>query len=109
MIRFMAVMVPLVFLVNGLTKGAPEEVFRRCSRFELEGQPYPMDQILIDDLRLEYEALSEDGFRVLAVAYKDVPRKAAYSKADENEMVLRGYVAFLTQMVKGWLLRHQRI
>jgi Mg2+-importing ATPase len=54
-----------------------------------------MDPILIDDLRLEYEALSEDGFRVLAVSYKDVPRKAAYSKADESEMVLRGYVAFL--------------
>jgi len=78
-----------------ITKGAPEEVFRRCSQFELEGQLYPMDQILIDDLRLEYEALSEDGFRVLAVAYKDVPRKAAYSKADESDMVLRGYVAFL--------------
>jgi Mg2+-importing ATPase len=78
-----------------ITKGAPEEVFHRCSRFEMEGQLYPMDPILMDDLRLEYEALSEDGFRVLAVAYKDVPRKAAYSKADESEMVLRGYVAFL--------------
>jgi Mg2+-importing ATPase len=78
-----------------ITKGAPEEVFRRCTRFELEGQLYPMDAILIDDLRLEYEALSADGFRVLAVCYKDVPRKAAYSKADESEMVLRGYVAFL--------------
>lgn len=54
-----------------------------------------MDPILIDDLRLEHEALSEDGFRVLAVAYKDVPRKAAYSKADESDMVLRGYIAFL--------------
>jgi Mg2+-importing ATPase len=78
-----------------ITKGAPEEVFRRCAQFELEGQLYPMDQILIDDLRLEYEALSEDGFRVLAIAYKDTPRKAAYSKADESDMVLRGYVAFL--------------
>jgi len=78
-----------------ITKGAPEEVFDRCSQFELQGQLYPMDPILIDDLRLEYEALSEDGFRVLAVAYKDVPHKPAYSKEDENDMVLRGYVAFL--------------
>jgi Mg2+-importing ATPase len=78
-----------------ITKGAPEEVFRRCARFELEGLEYPMDRAVIDDLRLEYEALSEDGFRVLAVAYKDTPRKAAYSKADENDMVLRGYIAFL--------------
>jgi Mg2+-importing ATPase len=78
-----------------ITKGAPEEVFRRCTQFELEGQLYPMEQILIDDLRMEYEALSEDGFRVLAVAYKDVPRQPAYTKADESDMVLRGYVAFL--------------
>jgi len=78
-----------------ITKGAPEEVFRRCTRFELDGLEYPMDRAVIDDLRLEYEALSEDGFRVLAVAYKDTPRKAAYSKADEADMVLRGYIAFL--------------
>ncbi|MEN6336447.1 MAG: magnesium-translocating P-type ATPase [Phycisphaerales bacterium] len=78
-----------------ITKGAPEEVFRRCSQFQLEGLEYPMDRAVTDDLRLEYEALSEDGFRVLAVAYKDTPRKAAYSKADESDMVLRGYIAFL--------------
>ncbi len=78
-----------------ITKGAPEEVFRRCTQFELDGQLYPLDSVLIDDLRLEYEALSEDGFRVLAMAYKDVPRRTTYSKADESDMVLRGYVAFL--------------
>jgi Mg2+-importing ATPase len=78
-----------------ITKGAPEEVFKRCLRFELNGNLYSMEQIFIDDLRLEYEALSEDGFRVLAIAYKDVPRKTAYSKADESDMVLRGYLAFL--------------
>jgi Mg2+-importing ATPase len=78
-----------------ITKGAPEEVFKRCGRFELNGRLYDMNQIFLDDLRLEYEALSEDGFRVLAIAYKDVPRKPAYSKADESDMVLRGYVAFL--------------
>jgi Mg2+-importing ATPase len=78
-----------------LTKGAPEEVFRRCTRFELEGDILPMDQILIQDLRDEYERLSSDGFRVLAVAYKDLERRPAYSKEDEQELVLRGYVAFL--------------
>jgi Mg2+-importing ATPase len=78
-----------------ISKGAPEEIFKRCSNFELNGQIYPMDQILIDDLRMEYEDLSEDGFRVLAMSYRDTPRKAAYSKADESDMVLRGYIAFL--------------
>ena len=78
-----------------ITKGAPEEIFRRCTRFELNGEIMPLEPILIGDLKEEYEALSSDGFRVLAVAYKDMPRKAAYSRADESDMVLRGYIAFL--------------
>ncbi len=78
-----------------LTKGAPEEIFRRCATFELEEEVLPMDPILIQDLRDEYERLSADGFRVLAVAYKNVDPQGAYSKADECDLILRGYVAFL--------------
>ncbi len=78
-----------------LTKGAPEEVFRRCTRFELNGEMLPMEDILIDDLKEEYERLSADGFRVLAVAYKNLEKRAAYSKDDEKDLILRGYVAFL--------------
>ena len=54
-----------------------------------------MEQVLIDDLREEYQNLSADGFRVLAVAYKDMEPRAAYSKDDEQDLVLMGYVAFL--------------
>jgi Mg2+-importing ATPase len=78
-----------------ITKGAPEEVFRRCTDFELDGDIDPLEPILIQDLKEEYERLSADGFRVLAVAYKDLERKWAYSKEDESGMILKGYVAFL--------------
>ena len=78
-----------------LTKGAPEEIFQRCTHFELEEDVLPMDPVLIQDLRDEYQRLSADGFRVLAVAYKDLERVTAYSKEDEKSLVLRGYVAFL--------------
>ncbi len=78
-----------------LTKGAPEEVFRRCAHFELDGQVLPMEPILVDELREEYESLSREGFRVLAVAYKDTTPRPAYERSDEVEMVLKGYVAFL--------------
>jgi P-type Mg2+ transporter len=78
-----------------IAKGAPEAIFPRCTRFELNNELLPMEQILIDDLREEYEKLSSDGFRVLAVAYKDVESKPAFSKDDENELVLKGYIAFL--------------
>lgn len=78
-----------------LTKGAPEAIFSRCSRFECEGETFPMEPILIGDLVQEYNDLSADGFRVLAVAGKKVDKRAAYSKADETELILKGYIAFL--------------
>lgn len=78
-----------------IAKGAPEAVFPRCSQFLLNGERLPMEQLLIDELKEEYEKLSADGFRVLAIADKQVEPKAAYSKDDENDLVLIGYIAFL--------------
>jgi Mg2+-importing ATPase len=78
-----------------LTKGAPEEIFHQCSQFELDGKLSPMDPGLMKGLRDEYASLSNDGFRVLAVAVKELPGKQACSKEDERDLVLKGYVAFL--------------
>ncbi|MFY9551464.1 MAG: magnesium-translocating P-type ATPase [Thermoanaerobaculia bacterium] len=81
-----------------ISKGAPEAIFPRCKNFELDGELLPMDDVLIEDLRLEYERLSRDGFRVLAIASKDVvPRgeNGAYGRDDENDLILNGYLAFL--------------
>jgi len=78
-----------------ICKGATEAVFQCCNRFELEGKVYPVDPLLITELKEYCDELSADGFRVLAIAYKDVEPKAAYSKDDERELVLMGYVAFL--------------
>lgn len=78
-----------------ICKGAAEAVFQRCGSFELEGRVYPTDPLLITELKEECDALSADGFRVLAIAYRDMERQAAYSKDDEHGLVLKGYVAFL--------------
>ncbi len=78
-----------------ICKGAPEAVFERCSRFELDGQVYPIEQLLINELKEEHDDLSAEGFRVLAIGYKDLERRAAYSQDDERDMILKGYVAFL--------------
>ncbi|MGD9633642.1 MAG: magnesium-translocating P-type ATPase [Pirellulales bacterium] len=84
-----------------ITKGAPEAIFPRCQNFELDGELLPMDHLIIVELQEEYERLSSDGFRVLAIASKDVEPKSngsgrtPYTKADECDLVLNGYVAFL--------------
>jgi P-type Mg2+ transporter len=77
-----------------ICKGAPEEVLRRCSTFDYGGETSAMEPIVLDDLRIELQDLSKDGFRVLAIAYRDFEPKQVYGKQDEANLTLRGYVAF---------------
>jgi Mg2+-importing ATPase len=78
-----------------LTKGAPEAVFGKCTHFESDGEIFPMEPIFVGDLAQEVNGLNEDGFRVLAIATKKLDSRSSYSKADECDMVLTGYIAFL--------------
>lgn len=85
-----------------ISKGAPEAIFAHCQNFELDGELFSMDHLLIEELKEEYDQLSGDGFRVLAIASKDIePRGSVagdstpYSKEDERDLILNGYVAFL--------------
>ena len=78
-----------------ICKGAADEIFKRCTRYELEGEARPIERVIIDDLREEHDQLNMDGFRVLAVAFKDLEDKPSYGKDDECDLILKGYVAFL--------------
>ena len=85
-----------------ISKGAPEAIFERCASFRLDAKLEPMDHPHIENLKVEYERLSAEGFRVLALATKDIaPRGTVrgdatpYGKEDERDLVLEGYVAFL--------------
>jgi len=74
-----------------LTKGAPEDVFHRCSHFELDGKLSPMEPNLMVGLKQEYDSLSNDGFRVLAVASKGLDGKQLCAKDDERELTLHSW------------------
>src|SRR5499427_710649 len=78
-----------------LTKGGPEAVFAKCTQFESKGEIFEMEPILLGDLLEQVNSLNEDGLRVLAIATKKVERRPSYSKADECDLVLTGYIAFL--------------
>lgn len=79
-----------------ISKGAPEEIFKRCTHYELDGEILEVEQWLLADLKEEYDRLSAEGFRVLAIAYKNMEiKKDVYSKDDEKYLILKGYVAFL--------------
>ncbi|MFH0924315.1 MAG: magnesium-translocating P-type ATPase [bacterium] len=94
--KIMSVVVEVDGRHRMISKGAPEEIYKRCSRYELDDEILDMDEIVLSDLKEEYDNLSEDGYRVLAIAYKDMDKnKDVYSKDDENNLILKGYLAFL--------------
>ena len=78
-----------------ICKGAVEEIFSVCSRYQVDEEIHPLIDILKDDLMEEYQSLSADGYRVLAVAYREYPQsKEVFSSTDETDMILLGYIAF---------------
>jgi Mg2+-importing ATPase len=94
--KIMSVVVEMEGKCRLIAKGAPEEIFSRCTKFELEGEIFDLGDMILTDLKEEYNTLSANGFRVLATAYKDADiTKTVYSKNDENNLILKGYVAFL--------------
>jgi Mg2+-importing ATPase len=78
-----------------VAKGAPEEVIARCTHVALDDVVAAIDPTTLPLARAEYEALSREGFRVLAVADRDLPAQEAYGLADEHDLTLLGFVGFL--------------
>lgn len=79
-----------------ITKGAVEEVLAVCSSVHHGDAIEPLTPELLARIREVTAALNEEGLRVVAVAAKEVPpSKETYGVADESELTLIGYVAFL--------------
>ncbi len=79
-----------------ICKGAVEEIFAVCSSYCLEGEVGRLDSTHFQEAKEQTIALNSDGFRVVAVAYKEVdPSKTTYSIHDEADLTLLGYIAFL--------------
>jgi Mg2+-importing ATPase len=79
-----------------ITKGAPEEIARACSYYELSGRVFDLSSETQGKIEQKYYDLSSEGFRVLGIAYKKVKEdKTVYSVNDESDMVFLGFVAFM--------------
>lgn len=78
-----------------ISKGAPEEIFSICTACQREDKSVPFTADVKKTVREEYDVLSKDGFRVLAVAHKALSdKKAIYGKDEERDMVFFGFMAF---------------
>ena len=79
-----------------ITKGAIEEMLSVCSFAEYKGKVEPITEEVRNEILEQVRRYNDAGMRVLGVAQKTNPAPVGlFSVADESDMVLIGYLAFL--------------
>lgn len=79
-----------------ICKGAVEEMLAVCTQVRDGETVVPLDARMLARVRRVTQELNEEGLRVVAVAMKETPAaRDAYAVADESDLILVGYVAFL--------------
>ena len=79
-----------------ICKSAVEETMSVCTRVRDGGQDAPLDAAMLERVVRVTLELNQAGLRVVAVAMKELPlSQVVYSVADESELTLIGYIAFL--------------
>jgi len=81
-----------------ICKGAVEEVLSQCTRVEVKGEVIKVLPEHDAKRRQLADDLNGQGFRVIALAYKQMPGgsdEPVYSIKDESDLILLGFLAFL--------------
>ncbi|MFD0895408.1 magnesium-translocating P-type ATPase [Luteolibacter ambystomatis] len=79
-----------------VTKGATDEMLDVCAFYEDQGRILPLDEAMRAEILRQRDDHNEDGFRVIAVAYKTLPNNHGPLRGeDETQLVLCGTICFL--------------
>lgn len=80
-----------------ITKGAPESIVSISTLLMDQGRAVTFSDAEREKVQGEYDQLSADGFRVLAIATRMLPKegRSVYHREDEDEMTFLGFAAFL--------------
>jgi Mg2+-importing ATPase len=79
-----------------ITKGAAEEMLASSNRVETGGQIKALTPERKDKILDQIQQLNEHGLRVVLLAYQKNPAEAGeFSTADEKNLILTGFLAFL--------------
>lgn len=77
-----------------IVNGAPESVIRECLAYEYGGQVAGFTAGQKTTCLQTFHELSNQGYRVLAVAYRQIETRDSYTAEDESALILAGYLAF---------------
>ncbi|MFA6586008.1 MAG: magnesium-translocating P-type ATPase [Candidatus Paceibacterota bacterium] len=74
-----------------IAKGAPEQIFPVTD----------LSSIQIKQAEKLFDSLSEDGYRVIAIATKNLNSSQKYTITDESSLTFHGFIAFIDPPKKG--------
>lgn len=85
-----------------ITKGAPDVLIKRCSKYYQSGRIEPIFSKR-DALQEQNQIMAEDALRVIAIAYKDVEKlpREINSEAIENELTFVGLIGMIDPPREG--------
>ncbi len=81
-----------------VVKGASEEIITLCTRYEQQGSDaqQPLDPVIRARIHEQHNALEREGFRVLGIAWREVPHDHPHALVgDESELIFAGFAGFL--------------
>ncbi|MDB6078332.1 MAG: haloacid dehalogenase, partial [Akkermansiaceae bacterium] len=79
-----------------VTKGAVDEMIGICAFYEDHGRILPLDDTTRAQVLKQRDDHNDDGFRVIAVAYKTLPGDHGVLRTqDEDQLILCGLICFL--------------
>lgn len=79
-----------------ITKGAMEEVLKRCTKVKVKGKEEDLTKELIDIVTNKAKEMATSGMQVLALAAKKAKKDVlSFDENSEKEMTFIGFVAFL--------------
>ena len=78
-----------------VTKGAVDVLLGRVTMIQKNGKAEPITQQDIRDIEAQNQKFSQNGLRVLAFAYKDVPEGSTLTVEDEQDMNFLGLIAMM--------------
>ena len=81
-----------------VVKGAAEEIVGLCTGYEQPGSEahLPLDKTALEQITEQHIALEKEGFRVLGIAWRQVPLDHPHAVvSDESELVFAGFAGFL--------------
>jgi len=79
------------------TKGAPDELLRRCTHMLVDGQVVPLTDELRAEIHAQISGFSDRALRVLGSAYRDYPATPSFAKPEEieSDLTFIGLVAMI--------------